>query len=86
MATQKKEDLITACEHTIQYIEGIPQILVPGSLRSAATKSSKYEAVINEDFAGHYGCSAIPARDYRPRHKSLVKGAVKLIYRVSICV
>lgn len=84
VATQKKEDLITACEHTLQYIEGVPQILVPDNLRSAVTKSSKYEAVINEDFADfadHYGCSVIPTRAYRPRDKALVEGAVKLIYR-----
>lgn len=84
VASQKKEDLITACEHMLQYIEGVPQVIVPDNLRSAVSKSSKYEAVINEDFADfadHYGCSVIPARAYRPRDKALVEGAVKLIYR-----
>lgn len=82
--SQKKEDLILACEHTLQYIEGVPQVIVPDNLRAAVTKSSKYEAVINEDFADfadHYGCSIIPTRAYRPRDKALVEGAVKLIYR-----
>ena len=84
VATQKKEDLITACEHTLQYIEGVPQVIVPDNLKAAVTKSSKYEAVINDDFADfadHYGCSVIPTRAYRPRDKALVEGAVKLIYR-----
>lgn len=84
VSSQKKEDLITACEHMLQYIEGVPQAIVPDNLRSAVSKSSKYEAVINEDFADfadHYGCSVIPARAYRPRDKALVEGAVKLIYR-----
>lgn len=82
--SQKKEDLILACEHTLQYLEGIPQVIVPDNLRSAVTKSSNYEAVINDDFASfadHYGCSVIPARAYKPRDKALVEGAVKLIYR-----
>ena len=84
VTSQKKEDLITACEHMLQYIEGVPQVIVPDNLRSAVSKSSKYEAVINEDFADftdHYGCSIIPAHAYRPRDKALVEGAVKLIYR-----
>ncbi len=81
--SQKKEDLILACEHTLHYIEGVPQVIVPDNLRSAVTKSSKYEAIINDDFASfadHYGCSVIPARAYKPRDKALVEGAVKLIY------
>lgn len=84
VGSQRKEDLITACEHTLHYMEGVPQVIVPDNLRSAVTKSSKYEAVINDDFASfanHYGCSIIPARAYRPRDKALVEGAVKLIYR-----
>lgn len=84
VATQKKEDLITACEHILQYIEGVPQVIVPDNLKAAVTKSSKYEAVINDDFADfadHYGCSVIPTRAYPPRDKALVEGAVKLIYR-----
>ncbi len=82
--SQKKKDLIKACEHTLQYIEGVPQVIVPDNLKSAVTRSNKYEAVINEDFAdfaNHYGCSVIPARAYRPRDKALVEGVVKLIYR-----
>lgn len=83
VTSQRKEDLILACEHTLHYIEGVPQVIVPDNLRSAVTKSSKYEAIINDDFASfadHYGCSVIPARAYKPRDKALVEGAVKLIY------
>jgi len=84
VSSQRKEDLILACEHTLQYIEGVPQVIVPDNLKAAVTKSSKYEAIINDDFAdfaNHYGCSVIPARAYKPRDKALVEGAVKLIYR-----
>lgn len=83
VASQRKEDLILACEHTLHYFEGVPQVIVPDNLRSAVTKSSKYKAIINDDFASfadHYGCSVIPARAYKPRDKALVEGAVKLIY------
>lgn len=82
--SQRKEDLILACEHTLYYLEGAPQVIVCDNLRAAVTKSSKYEAIINDDFASfadHYGCSVIPTRAYRPRDKALVEGAVKLVYK-----
>lgn len=82
--SQKKEDLITATENALLYFEGVPEVIVPDNLKSAVTKSSKYEAQLNEDFARfseHYGCTVIPARAYKPRDKALVEGAVKLIYR-----
>jgi transposase len=82
--SQKKEDLIVACEHALHYFEGVPCAIVPDNLKSAVTKGSKYEAVINPDFANfaeHYATSVVPARAYKPRDKSLVEGAVKLIYK-----
>jgi transposase len=82
--SQKKEDLIKVCENALHYFEGVPSVIVPDNLKSAVTKSSKYEAVINSDFAcfaEHYGATVIPARAYKPRDKSLVEGAVKLVYK-----
>jgi transposase len=52
-------------------------------LKSAVTKSSKYEPVLNEtfaDFAEHYGTTILPARAYRPRDKALVENAVRISY------
>lgn len=66
------------------YYQGAPSAIIPDNLKSAVTKSSKYEAILNEDFAAfaeHYGCTVIPARAYKPPDKALVEGAVKLIYR-----
>ena len=82
--SQKKEDLIRASENALLYYQGVPSAIIPDNLKSAVTKSSKYEALLNEDFAAfaeHYGCTVIPARAYKPRDKALVEGAVKLIYR-----
>jgi transposase len=84
VASQRKEDLIKACEHALLYFGGVPQAIVPDNLRSAVTKGSKYEAVLNDEFsafAEHYRVAVVPARAYKPRDKSLVEGAVKLIYR-----
>jgi transposase len=83
VATQRREDFIGACENAMQYFGGVPAAIVPDNLKSAVTKSSKYEPTINEafaDFAEHYGTSVLPARVYRPRDKSLVEGMVKIVY------
>ena len=82
--SQKKEDLIRACENALHYFGGVPRAIVPDNLRSAVTKGSKYEAIINPDFANfaeHYATTVIPARAYKPKDKSLVEGAVKLVYK-----
>jgi transposase len=84
VGSQKKEELIRACENALQFYGGVPAAIVPDNLKSAVTKSSKYEPTINEtfaDFADHYSTAVLPARAYRPKDKSLVEGMVKIIYR-----
>ncbi len=81
--TQTKEDFIAACENTLHYCGGVPAAIVPDNLKSAVTKSSKYEPTLNEtfaDFAEHYSTTILPARAYRPRDKALVENAVRIIY------
>lgn len=83
--TQKKEDLIKACENAIHFYGGAPAAIVPDNLKSAVTRSDRYEPVINSDFAAfaeHYGCAVVPARVRRPKDKALVENAVKLMYRM----
>lgn len=82
--SQRKEDLIRACENSLLFYGGTPLAIVPDNLKATVKKSSRYEAELNDDFASfaeHYGCAVIPARAYKPRDKALVEGAVKLIYR-----
>jgi transposase len=82
--SQKKEDLIGACENALHYFGGVPIAIVPDNLRSAVTKTSRYEPTINQSFASfaeHYNTVVLPARAYKPKDKSLVEGVVKIIYR-----
>jgi len=84
VASQTKEELIKCCEHALHYFGGVPAAIVPDNLKSAVTKSSKYEPTLNETFAHfaeHYGTAVLPARSYRPRDKALVEGIVKIIYQ-----
>jgi transposase len=81
--SQKKEDFITALENALHYFEGVPAAIVPDNLKSAVTKSSKYEPKINEtleDFAHHYSTVILPTRAGKPKDKALVEGAVNIVY------
>lgn len=82
--SQQKEDFIACCRNALEYLGGAPQAIVPDNLKSAVTKSSKYEPILNESFssfAEHYSTAILPARAFKPKDKSLVEGAVKLIYQ-----
>lgn len=81
--SQKKEDFITSVENALRYYGGVPSAIVPDNLKSAVTKSHRYEPTLNEtfsDFADYYGTTILPARAYHPRDKALVEGAVRIIY------
>lgn len=83
-SSQKKEDFIASIENALHYFQGVPAAIVPDNLRSAVSKSSRYEPTINEtllDFAEHYETTVLPARVYKPRDKSLAEGAVKILYQ-----
>lgn len=83
VAGQRKEDFISATENALLYFGGSPKAVVPDNLKSGVTKSCRYEPSLNEDFknfALHYQTTILPARSFKPRDKSLVEGAVKIIY------
>ena len=82
--SQKKEDLIVACENALHFFGGAPTAIVPDNLKAAVTRSDRNEPVINEDFAAmaeFYDMAVFPARARHPRDKALVENAVKLMYR-----
>lgn len=82
--SQQKEDFVASVENAIRFFEGTPAAIVPDNLKSAVIKSNRFEPTINEtlaDLAEHYETTILPARAYRPRDKSLVEGAVKILYR-----
>lgn len=83
-ASQKKEDFVASLENALHHFEGVPAAIVPDNLKSAVIKSDRFEPTINEtlmDLAEHYQTTILPARAYKPRDKSLVEGAVKILYQ-----
>jgi transposase len=82
--SQKKEDFIASCERALRFYGGVPLAIIPDNLKSAVTKSNRYEPTLNqtfENFAAHYSTTIMPARAYKPKDKALVEGAVKIAYR-----
>lgn len=68
----------------LTFFEGVPKTIVTDNLKSAVSKASKYEAILNKSLkslAVHYGTSINPTRGYSPQDKALVEGAVKLVYQ-----
>ena len=82
--SQRKEDLIAACENALHFFGGVPMAIVLDNLKSAVTRSDRNEPIINEEFAAFaefYDMAVFPARVRRPKDKALVENAVKLMYR-----
>jgi transposase len=80
---QSLDSFISSVENTFWYFKGVPRAVVPDNLKSAVTKSSKYEPTLNErfaDFSSRYNTSVLPTRSYKPKDKALVEGAVKIVY------
>jgi DNA replication protein DnaC/transposase len=62
----------------------VPEIVVPDNLRSAVSKSHRYEPDINpsyRDLAEHYGVAVVPARARKPRDKAKAEVGVQVVER-----
>jgi transposase len=82
--SQKREDLIHSLGNALSFYGGVPKAIVSDNLKSAVSRASKYEPVVNrslKDFARHYNCAVNPTRTYSPQDKALVENAVQLAYQ-----
>lgn len=65
--------------HALEYLGGIPRVVVPDNTKTAVTKPGYYDPKINPaywDLARHYDVAVIPARIREPKDKSTVEGGV----------
>lgn len=82
--SQKLSDWIASHVRTLDYIGGVPQIIVPDNLKSAVKKAHKYDPDLNptyQNLAEHYDFAVIPARPYKPKDKSKVEVGVQIVER-----
>lgn len=83
VSSQTIPDFIRALNDCLWFLGGVPKALMQDNLKSAVTKSDRYEPDINrsmEDLANHYDKVVVPARAGKPRDKSAVENHVKIIY------
>lgn len=82
--SQQREDFISSINNCFHFLGGSTKAIVPDNLKSAVSKASKYEPILNKtlkDLALHYGCVISPTRSYSPQDKAMVEGAVRLVYQ-----
>jgi transposase len=82
--SQSLPDWIGSHVRAFEFYGGVPEIVVPDNLRSAVSKSCRYDPDINptyQQMAEHYGVAVIPARPYKPKDKSKAEVGVQLVER-----
>jgi transposase len=82
--TQGLPDWIGSHVRALEFIGGVPEILVPDNLLSGITKACRYEPGVNrtyQEMAVHYGAAVIPARVRKPKDKAKVEAGVQLVQR-----
>lgn len=83
-ARQTTADWIGAQIRALEFIGGVPRLIVPDQARALIKNPDRYDPQPNrtyEEFAEHYGCALLAARPAHPRDKPKVEGAVLLVER-----
>ena len=82
--SQQKASFINSVRRSLEFIGGVPKLIVTDNLKSAVTQSHRYEPELNKDFkafALHYGTAVLATRARKPKDKALVENAVRLVYQ-----
>jgi len=83
-ATQTAEDWVRALIRTLEFIGGVPKLIVPDQARALIARPDRYEPVpgrLLEAFCHHYDVAVLPARPAHPRDKPKVEVAVQIVER-----
>ena len=82
--SQKLEDFVHAIRMCLEYMGGVPLILVTDNLKAAVVKADRYEPKLNkglEDMGNFYHFAVVPCQPKSPTQKALVEDEVRLVYR-----
>jgi transposase len=83
-ATQRSPDWIASHVRLVDYLGGVPRVVVPDQLKSGVVIASRYEPAIQrtyEEWSQHYATTILPARPASPRDKAKVEGGVLVAER-----
>lgn len=82
--TQRSADFIDSHDHTLEYLAGVPALIIPDQLKTGVRAACRYEPILQrtyEEWAAHYGTAILPARPAKPRDKAKVEVAVQIAQR-----
>lgn len=82
--TETMADWLGATGRALEFIGGVPQLIVPDNPRAMIANPDRYEPRANDtvlDFARHYGTSVLPARPWHPQDKAKAESAVQIVER-----
>ena len=82
--SQQLPDFLASQRRMFEFFGGVPALVVPDNLRSAISKSCRYEPDTNPTYAQfieYYGTAVLPARPYRPQDKASVESGVQVTQR-----
>lgn len=82
--SQELPNWLMSHARTFQHLGGVPELVVPDNLKSAVTKSCRYEPDINpayQDLAWHFRVAVLPARAAKPKDKSKAEVSVQVVER-----
>jgi transposase len=86
---QQLSQWIGAQKRTLEFIQGVPELIIPDNTKTAVKRSCRYEPDLNpvyQAFATHYGTAILPTRPARPRDKAKVENAVLVAERWILAV
>jgi transposase len=81
--SQRQEHFVGAIVNTLHAMGGVPKLVVCDNLRSAVSRTNRYEPTfteLTEQLSLHYSTAFSAARVRRPKDKAAVEGAVKTAY------
>lgn len=81
---QQMESWIQAHIHALEFLGGVPRLIIPDNAKTGVTKACRYDPDLNptyQEMAMHYGVGVLPARPYKPRDKAKVEAGVLLSER-----
>ncbi len=67
-----------------EYLNGVPELIVPDNLRSGVSKAHRYDPDLNptyQEMAAHYAVAVVPTRVRKPRDKAKVENGVLVVER-----
>ncbi len=83
-ASQKAPDWVASIIAALEFIGGVPRLLVPDQPRALMSRPDRYEPTAHrllDELSAHYGLPVMPARPAKPRDKPKVEVAVQVVER-----